>query len=241
MSESEGLEGEGWAQQEFGEAPLGDRRLSRRLVESAQRQAQEPGRAFTGVARGDRAAVKDTTADRPAGGVGSDGRKHPGAARPNPAADAGAAHGGASRTEAPELHASLLGVIATRQERRRGDCICTRRWWSCRWGCSGEAMRRSGAGGHARRAKKTYRWIEGLRDCAEVSRSLDGVRVVSVVDREADFFALFAEQRASGGGVAGAGEANRVLERKAPGRGGRGNRSGSCGRCGRRRCGRGYC
>ena len=48
-----------------------------------------------------------------------------------------------------------------------------------------------------RRAKKTYRWIEGLRDCAEVSRSLDGVRVVSVVDREADFFALFAEQRAS--------------------------------------------
>ncbi len=48
-----------------------------------------------------------------------------------------------------------------------------------------------------RKKKKTYRWIEGLRDCAEVSRSLDGVRVVSVVDREADFFALFAEQRAS--------------------------------------------
>ena len=48
-----------------------------------------------------------------------------------------------------------------------------------------------------RKKKKTYPWIEGLRDCAEVSRSLDGVRVVSVVDREADFFALFAEQRAS--------------------------------------------
>ena len=30
-----------------------------------------------------------------------------------------------------------------------------------------------------------------------MSRSLDGVRVVSVVDREADFFALFAEQRTS--------------------------------------------
>ena len=58
MSEGEGLEGEGWAQQELGGAPLGDRRLSRRLVESAHRQAQEPGRAFTGVARGDPAAVK---------------------------------------------------------------------------------------------------------------------------------------------------------------------------------------
>ena len=58
MSEGEGVEASSWAGQEFGEAPLGDARLSRRLVESARRQAEEPGRAFTGVARGDRAAVK---------------------------------------------------------------------------------------------------------------------------------------------------------------------------------------
>ena len=53
MSEGEGLEGSSWAEQEFGDA-----RLSRRLVESARRQAQEPMRAFTGVARSDWAAVK---------------------------------------------------------------------------------------------------------------------------------------------------------------------------------------
>ena len=74
-----------------------------------------------------------------------------------------------------------------------------------------------------RRAKKTYRWIEGLRDCAEVSRSLDGVRVVSVVDREADFFALFDEQRASSEvELLVRAKQDRVLERKAPGERGKG-------------------
>ena len=43
--------------------------------------------------------------------------------------------------------------------------------------------------------RKTFRWIHGLRDCAQMAARLDGTRVVSVMDREADVFALFAEQR----------------------------------------------
>ena len=43
--------------------------------------------------------------------------------------------------------------------------------------------------------RKTYRWIRGLRECAELAGQLAGVRPVSVMDREADVFALFAEQR----------------------------------------------
>ena len=39
------------------------------------------------------------------------------------------------------------------------------------------------------------RWIRGLRACAELARELDGVRPVALMDREADVFALFAEQR----------------------------------------------
>jgi hypothetical protein len=45
----EGLDGANWVELEFGGAPLGDRRLSRRLVDSARRQAEHPGRAFTGI------------------------------------------------------------------------------------------------------------------------------------------------------------------------------------------------
>jgi hypothetical protein len=47
-----------WAQQEMGGAPLGDRRLSQRLVEIVQSKAGKPGRAFTRVAEGDSPAVK---------------------------------------------------------------------------------------------------------------------------------------------------------------------------------------
>ncbi len=43
--------------------------------------------------------------------------------------------------------------------------------------------------------RKTFRWIRGLRDCAEVAGQLAGPRLVAVMDREADGQALFAEQR----------------------------------------------
>jgi len=43
--------------------------------------------------------------------------------------------------------------------------------------------------------KKTFNWILGLRDCAEVAREMPHTQLVSVMDREADFFELFDEQR----------------------------------------------
>lgn len=54
----EGLEGEVWADNEFGGSSLGDRRLSDRLVNSARAQANQPGRSFCGVVQGDWAAAK---------------------------------------------------------------------------------------------------------------------------------------------------------------------------------------
>jgi len=42
--------------------------------------------------------------------------------------------------------------------------------------------------------KKTFSWIVGLRDCAEVARKMPDTQLVSVMDREADFFELFDEQ-----------------------------------------------
>ena len=39
--------------------------------------------------------------------------------------------------------------------------------------------------------RQTMRWIRGLRECAELGGQMEGVRPVSVMDREADVFALF--------------------------------------------------
>jgi hypothetical protein len=55
---AEGLEGDQWAQNEFGGAELGDERLSKRLVECARIQAEKPGETFSGAAQGDWARVK---------------------------------------------------------------------------------------------------------------------------------------------------------------------------------------
>lgn len=45
--------------------------------------------------------------------------------------------------------------------------------------------------------KKSHRWIDGLRDCAALAETLPKTRVISVCDREADFYELFAEQQHS--------------------------------------------
>jgi hypothetical protein len=55
---TDGIEAEQWAENEFGGAVLGDKRLSRRLVEAAGEKAEKPGCAFTGVAKGDWPKVK---------------------------------------------------------------------------------------------------------------------------------------------------------------------------------------
>ena len=43
--------------------------------------------------------------------------------------------------------------------------------------------------------KKTFAWIKGLRRCNEVAAELPETRQVIVMDREADFYELFDEQR----------------------------------------------
>ena len=46
--------------------------------------------------------------------------------------------------------------------------------------------------------KKTFAWIEGLRMCVELDKRLPDTRQICVMDREADFFELFDEQRKTG-------------------------------------------
>ena len=48
-----------------------------------------------------------------------------------------------------------------------------------------------------REERKSFRWIEGLRDCAQAAEQLSQTRVVCVMDREADFLDLFVEHRAA--------------------------------------------
>lgn len=217
LQPGQGLDGHEWAQHEFGGADLGDLRLQRRLVESARALGVQPGRAFCGAASGDLAAVKayyrfiglpdadeaitmqamlaphrqrtlqrmmaqplvlcvqdgtelNYTSLAQCQGLGSLGTNQTGA-----------------RSMGLRLHTTLaltadglpLGVL---------DANC-------------QAPPTRDAGDQRTSAnlpieeKKTFDWIQGLRQCEQAAARMPQTRLVSVMDREADFFELFDEQR----------------------------------------------
>lgn len=214
LQPGEGVDGDKWAEQEFGGAPLGDRRLGRRLVDSAEQMMKSPGRAFAGAVNGDKAMIKgyyrfidvpDTssvtmenillphrrmTIRRMKGqdvalciqdgsdlnynnleqceGLGTLSKNQTGA-----------------KSKGLKLHSTFavsgdgtpLGIL-------KAQCSAPEPVPkdSCRADIPIEQ-------------KQTFSWIEGYRDCVEVARTIPDTRVVCVMDREADIFELFEEQR----------------------------------------------
>jgi len=217
---AQGLDGDEWAANEFGGANLGDSRLNARLGEFAHTLGAMPGRAFCGAAQGDKPAVKayyrlieqaddsqvtmeailaphqqrtvqrmkaqstvlciqDGTDVNYSGlvqcvGLGVIGSNQTGA-------KSGGLH----------LHSTLvltteglpLGVLGAQcsapMPRAKDD------------------LRPSSA--IPIEDKKTFAWIEGLRQCNALADELPDTRQVCVMDREADFYELFDEQTRSRG------------------------------------------
>ena len=215
---ADGLDGEQWADNEFGGAIFGDQRLSERLIDSARRQAAMPGRAFCGVAEGDMAAVKAyyrfidkpdesevtmkailaphrmRTIQRMKGQKtvlciqdGTD-LNYTGLAQCEGLGVIGTNQTGA---QSPGLHLHSTLVVST-DGLPLGILNAQ---------CSAPTPKPK----NDNRAtatipieeKKTFSWMEGLRECVKASADLPDTWVVSVTDREADFFELFDEQRQS--------------------------------------------
>ena len=212
----EGLDDAQWAANEFGGADLGDLRLGQRLVHSAAALAAMPGRAFCGVAQGNVAATKGyyRLIDKPDESPltmqailephrartvqrmraqptvlciqdGSD-LNYSGLAQCEGLGSIGTNQTGA-KSGGLHLHSTLavstdglpLGVLGVQ--------------------CSAPVARpeqdERAACDIPIEEKKTFSWIQGLRECVDVARQLPDTRLVCVMDREADFFELFDEQR----------------------------------------------
>ena len=209
----DGLDPEQWAQNEFGGAPLGDARLSQRLVKSAAIGAASPMASFPAAAPGEKAAVAGhcRMIDRPADsalspenilvphraytrermqgadrvqciqdGTDLNSAEHPGC---KGLGLVGRCEGGSGTLG---LHMHSLPVVG-------GNDIPLGVPHIQYDAPDGKAER-----GKPPEARKSQRWLHGLRGCAALAEGLDGVRPVAVMDREADIFALFAEQRRLG-------------------------------------------
>jgi len=219
LDPTEGLELDQWAKREFYGSSLGDARLSERLVRIGAMKAANPGQSWLDIVQGDRGETKayyrfiaspddskvtfenilnphrEQTIARMRGqsvvlaiqdtsdlnfntlnactGLGINGK--------NSSQGAG--------SKGLKLHSTFvvnndgaglpLGVL-------RSDCYARKST--------------SGRSSSERRElpieeKESYRWLEGIKDCAEVARGLSDTQVVCVADREADIFELFEYQQ----------------------------------------------
>jgi len=213
---TESISGDHWAEQEFGGAPLGDKRLSKRLVEIGLNKAQSPGCSYNGASQGEWPKVKAyyRFIDQPddsaitlqnillphreqtirrmkaentvlcvqdgtnlnysrlvdCTGLGQIGTNQTGAT-----------------SAGLHLHSTLaltteglpLGVL-------QADCTAP---------VANSEEDKKKSKDIPIEEKKTFCWIEGLRDCMALKAQMPHTRIVNVSDREADFFEFFDEQR----------------------------------------------
>jgi hypothetical protein len=219
LGPADGLEAETWAEKEFGGAPLGDERLSKRLVNVASAKGDTPGRAFCGVAQGDGAAVKGyyRLIDMPEdSAVTMDNILQP--HRDRTMRRMQGQHTVLCLQDGSDLdYNSLaactgLGEIGTNQTgaKSRGLHLHTTLAISpsglplgvLKAQCLAPEPK---APEDKRPAfvipieeKKTFVWIEHHRDMVAVAADMPHTRLIDICDREADFFEMFDEQRCHG-------------------------------------------
>ena len=213
---ADGLAAADWAQNEFGGAPLGDARLSKRLVNVAAAKGEVPDRAFSGVAKGDWAAVKAyyRMIDQPEeSAVTMSNILAPHRTRTvrrmmgqktvlclqdgsdlnytNLDRCEGLGETGTNQTGAKSRGLHLHSTLAVAPNGLplgvlRAQCTAPK-------ARSSKEDRPNFA--IPIEDKKTFVWIEHHRDLVELAAEMPQTRLVDVCDREADFFELFDEQR----------------------------------------------
>ena len=215
-----GLDGDQWAAHEFGGADLGDRRINARLGEFARTLGAMPGRAFCGAAQGDKAAIKAyyRLIERPDDSqVTMQAILAPHRLRTVQRMKAQATvlciQDGTDVNYSGLVECVGLGVIGSNQTGAQSGglhlhstlVLTTEGLPLGVLGaqCSAPTPRASEdlrpAAAIPIEEKKTFAWIKGLRECNDLAAELPDTRQVCVMDREADFYELFDEQRRSRG------------------------------------------
>jgi hypothetical protein len=211
-----GLEGDAWAEQEFGGAPLGDARWSRRLVESARVQAESPLSPFTGAAQGDRALVKGyyRFIDQPEESEVTVENillphREQTLRRMQGEATVLCIQDGTDLNFDGLAECDGLGVIGTNQTNAASRGLHLHSTLAVteqglplgvlRLQFDAPTPRPPEDTRHTYEIpieeKETYAWLLGLRDLRSAAATMPHTRVVSVMDRNADIFELFDEWR----------------------------------------------
>lgn len=222
LAPGEGLETDRWAENEFGAAQLGDRRLTRRLVSIAQAKGATPGASFLETVQGQPAAIAGyyRFLDRPdptpldMHSILASHRDRT-LRRMQPLSEVLCIH------DTTELNFSTLsackglGVIGKNQTGTESRGLRLHSSFVVEpqdglplglldWRCDAPELKPERKHKDERyipiEEKDTYRWIESLLECADKEQALQQTHVIHLMDREADFFELFHHWRESGHG-----------------------------------------
>ena len=208
------LETDSWTEDEFGGAPVGDVRLSRRLVHSATVHAEKPGMSFPEAAGGDRALVKGhyRFLDQPdESAVTMENILKPHRAQTQRRMKAEKTvlciQDGTDLNYTGAAECEGLGVIGSNQTGAKSRRLHLHSTLTVtdegvplgvlRAQCWAPGGRQDG-----RRArdvpieeKESYCWILAMRDCETVAAEMPHTKIVQVMDRAADFLELFDQWR----------------------------------------------
>lgn len=210
------IDGKNWAEKEFGDAPLGDKRLSRRLVEIALDKAENPGRAYCDVAKGNWPKVKSyyRLIDQPNdSGVTMSNILLPHreqTIRRMKAEKIVLCIQDGSDLCFPKLDkCEDLGIIGTNQTGAKSRGLHLHSTFAINTDgiplgvLRGECLAPEPRSKEDKRSsatipieeKKTFSWIKGMRDCMELKARMPNTSIINILDREADFFDLFDDRR----------------------------------------------
>ncbi len=213
LAPGDGLDSATWAENEFGAAPLGDARLTQRLVRSAEVQARSPTKTFFAAAAGCEATVKgyyrmiehpDYDAVSASTIVGAHRERTLRRMQGQPLSLL--VQDGTDLNFATRHGCEGLGEIG----RNKGSSGTPGLHLHTTFAVSGDGVPLGVVGlefdapdgrpdkDRPVEERKTGRWLRGLRHSIAAAKELDGVKAVAVMDREGDVFDVFHEHRASG-------------------------------------------
>jgi len=207
-----GLDPETWAEQEFGGAPLGDQRRTRRLIRSAAAMAESPMASFPGSVKGDKHVIKGhyRLIDQPDDSAVTMENillphREQTIRRMMAHKTVLCIQDGTDLDYNGVNNGIGLGVIGSNQTGAKSSGLHLHSTFvvtaqglplgvlSAQCGApktrSADETRKSSE--IPIEEKKTYSWLVGMRDCEAVAADMPDTHIVQVMDREADLFELF--------------------------------------------------
>jgi hypothetical protein len=212
LAPEQGLGSQEWIEQEFGTVELGDQRLRDRLMKIVGDRSAHPDTSYLQASGGDRSATKgyyafidnpretlrpeamlathrERTIARMMGEawvlVVQDTTDLNYSSRPH---TEGLSLIGTNQTGARSLGLKLHTSLALSEAGLPLGVLQSRAYAPEEKGDAGSVSI-----GRPIEEKKSFRWIEGYRDCVAIAKRLPDTRLLSVMDREADLFELFEE------------------------------------------------